>query len=200
MQNEAEEFPQEIIDETKSHKGGVLSFIKEIAQFVFFAVIIVVPIRVFIAQPYIVSGASMDPTFQSGNYLIVDQLSYRFTEPERGEVIIFRYPVDPSKFFIKRVIGLPLETIRIENGDVAIVNETNPDGIHIEEPYKKEAFTATMTVTLKADEYFVMGDNRNESLDSRIWGPLPKDLIVGRALVRLFPFSETAVFPGFAAY
>ncbi len=86
------------------------------------------PIRLFVAQPFIVSGASMDPTFETGEYLIVDQLSYHFDDPVRGQVVIFKYPKDESKYFIKRVIGLPGETVQIEGTDVTIFNESNPDG------------------------------------------------------------------------
>ncbi len=180
--------------------GGFWSFLWEVAQFAFLAVIIVVPIRVFIAQPYIVSGASMSPTFESGDYIIVDQLSYRFENPERGDVIIFRYPVDPSKFFIKRIIGLPRETIDIQKGIVTIKNEEYPEGARIEEPYNKPPFNDTITKTLNDGEYFVMGDNRHQSLDSRSWGALPLKLIAGRAFLRLFPVTDISYLPGFTSY
>jgi len=169
----------------------------EIAQFAIIAILIVVPIRMFIAQPFIVSGASMEDTFHSGEYLIVDQLSYYMRQPERGEVIIFRYPKDPSKFFIKRVIGLPGDTINIENSVVTITNEANPKGFVLEESYV-DVMTATDPVEeiLGDREYFVMGDNRDQSSDSRSWGALQEERIVGRALLRLFPPQELDFLPG----
>lgn len=174
----------------------------ELVRVVLLAVIIVLPIRLFIAQPFIVSGTSMVPTFHDSEYLIVDEISYRLDEPKRGEVIVFRFPHNPSVFYIKRVIGLPGETINIEKGVVTIKNEENPDGVKIEEPYVSAVVDdgRDMSVELKENEYFVMGDNRPASSDSRSWGPLEEDFIVGRALVRVLPFEEFGIFPGFFSY
>ena len=171
----------------------------EIVRFAFIAILIVVPVRMFIAQPFIVSGASMETTFRTGEYLIVDQLSYHLHHPKRGEVIIFRYPRDPSKFFIKRVIGEPGDTVTIENGKVIISNEANPDGFTLQEPYAETMPPAPkMTEKLGDREYFVMGDNRDESSDSRTWGVLQEERIVGRAWMRLFPPSVVDYLPGVA--
>lgn len=171
----------------------------EIVRFSLIAILIVVPIRMFVAQPFIVSGASMETTFHSGEYLIVDQLSYYFNAPVRGEVIIFRYPRDPSKFFIKRVIGEPGDTVTVENGIVSISNEDNPTGFELKEPYAKPTPLAPkMVETLGEREYFVMGDNRGESSDSRTWGVLQEERIVGRAWIRLFPPNEADYLPGVA--
>lgn len=177
------------------------SFIWEIVKFVIIALIIIIPVRTFVADPFIVSGDSMDFTFANNQYLIVDQLSYHFENPSRGDVIIFRYPKDPSVFFIKRVIGLPGETVAINNGIVTIYNAQYPlggPGLTLDEPYVSPEHRSydTSTTTLGADQYFVMGDNRNESSDSRVWGPVPRDLIVGRPILRLFPLSTLSVFPG----
>lgn len=169
----------------------------EIVRFSIIAILIVIPIRMFIAQPFIVSGASMDNTFATGQYLIVDQVSYHFEKPSRGDVIVFRYPRDPSKFFIKRVVALPGDTITIENAKVKITNLEHPDGFVIDEPYIKSMQPAPLfTKTLGEREYFVMGDNRDQSSDSRSWGILPEERIVGRALVRLFPPSVIDYLPG----
>ncbi len=169
----------------------------DIVRFCVIALIIIVPIRLFIAQPFIVSGESMGVTFYNGEYLIVDQISYRFDAPERGDVIIFRYPKNPSKFFIKRVIGLPGDTVTITGNTVSVTNEHNPDGVSLSEPYVQAMNQATHSVThLGLDEYFVLGDNRNHSSDSRTWGILPKDNIIGQALVRLFPLAAVDMFPG----
>lgn len=171
--------------------------ILDIVRFSLIALIIVIPVRTFIAQPFIVSGASMENTFHTGEYLIVDQLTYEFDTPKRGDVIVFRYPKDPSKFFIKRVIGLPGETLTIEGSTVRITNSQYPNSFILEEPYIKTMENgANMTEELGEREYFVMGDNRDQSSDSRYWGVLQEERIVGRAFVRLFPPSQLAYLPG----
>ncbi len=177
-------------------------FIWETVKFAIFALIIVLPIRMYIAQPFIVSGSSMDPTFDNGHYLIVDQLSYRFEKPKRGEVIVFKYPSDPSKFFIKRIIGLPGEKVEIINGEVYIRGASGTDNIKLSEPYIEASRRKydNWNVPLGPDEYFVMGDNRIASSDSRVWGALKEKFIVGRALVRLLPITQASVFPGEAKY
>ncbi len=180
-------------------KGG---FWKEIVKFTFITLIIVVPVRLYVAQPFIVSGASMDPTFHDGEYLIVDQVSKRLEGPERESVIIFRYPVEPSKFFIKRVIGLPGETVVIHDGEVTIFNKDFPvnetEGLTLNEPYISEENKKSddLEIILGSDEYFVMGDNRLGSFDSRSWGPVPERLIIGRPLVRLLPMEKVSLLPG----
>ena len=172
-------------------------FVAEIVRFSLIALLIVLPIRLFIAQPFIVSGASMETTFSTGQYLIVDQLTYHFDDPQRGEVVVFRYPKDPSKFFIKRIIGIPGDTIDISGNSVTIKNTVHPDGVTLDEPYVLDMKPgATISETLGTNEYFVMGDNRDASSDSRSWGVLQRDKIVGRAFLRLFPLSAVGVFPG----
>lgn len=182
--------------ETEQNKKE--NFFKEIIKFALLAVIIVLPIRLFIAQPFIVSGGSMDTTFADGQYIILDQISYRFEEPKRGDVIIFKYPLNTKKYFIKRIIGLPLETVEIRGTKITIKNEENKTGFVLKEPYidPQRNRNDQTTIRLKDDEYFVMGDNRTESSDSRIWGPLKRSLITGRAFVRLFPIGKMGIFPG----
>jgi signal peptidase I len=171
----------------------------EIVRFSLIAILIVIPIRMFVAQPFIVSGASMDDTFHSGEYLIVDQVSYYFEAPKRGEVVVFKYPRDPSKFFIKRVVGAPGDTIEIDGSIVTITNEQYPDGIVLDEPYVKSMRPGEgLSETLGEHEYFVMGDNRDQSSDSRTWGVLQESFIVGRAFLRLFPPGEVSYLPGSA--
>ena len=138
----------------------------------------------------------MQPNFDSSEYLIVDQLSYRLSKPRRADVVIFKYPKDTSIFFIKRVIGLPNETVKMDSGELTIKNTDFPEGFGVEEPYIKESIEDTFIVTLKDDEYFVLGDNRKHSSDSRIWGPLEDKFIVGKPFVRLFPINEFSVYPG----
>ncbi len=168
----------------------------ELVKYALVALLIVVPFRIFIAQPYVVSGSSMDPTFKDGDYLIVDQLSKRFGDPERESVIIIRYPKDPSKFFIKRLIAFPGERVEIEKGIVTIFNDSNPEGFILDGSYVEYKKTDNFSVRLGEDEYFVMGDNRASSSDSRVWGALPRHNIVGQPIVRLLPISQIEVWPG----
>ena len=173
-------------------------FLREIIQFSLIALLVVLPVRFFVAQPFIVSGASMETTFSTGEYLIVDQLSYHFEDPSRGDVIIFRYPQQPSKFFIKRVIGVPGDTIDIDGNVVTLSNADNPSGVILNEsPYVfKMSPNTKLEETLGDNEYFVMGDNRDASSDSRMWGVLQRDKIIGRAFFRLFPFTKVDFLPG----
>jgi len=168
----------------------------EFVKYAIIALLIVVPFRIFVAQPYVVEGSSMDPTFKTGDYLIVDQLSKRFEESKRESVVIIRYPKDPSKFFIKRLIGFPGETVEIKEGTVTIYNENNKDGLKLNEPYVVYKKDENLSVILGENEYFVMGDNRAGSFDSRIWGSLPKKYIIGRPIVRLLPLGEMGIWPG----
>lgn len=167
------------------------SELREIVRVLLISLAVVIPVRLFIAQPFIVRGASMEPTYHDGEYLIVDEISLRFSDLERGEVIIFRYPHDPKSFFIKRIIGLPQDTIVIRDGYVHL---SSPEGelAKVDESYIGSAvFTLPdKTVTLGPDEYFVLGDNRPDSSDSRVWGPLEEKYIVGRAFLRLWPISK----------
>jgi signal peptidase I len=179
-------------------EGQQENYFTELLKLAVVAAIIILPVRVFVAQPFIVSGASMDPTFASGQYLIVDELSYRFEAPERQQVIIFHYPKDTTQFFIKRIIGLPGETVEIRGGSIYIT-QVSGKTIELSEPYVKNVGNGSdMTKKLGLDEYFVMGDNRPESSDSRTWGILPKKDIVGRAFLRLLPYNAIGAFPGAA--
>ncbi|MFA6158279.1 MAG: signal peptidase I [Candidatus Paceibacterota bacterium] len=175
------------------------TLLKEVLKYALFALIIVLPVRTWIAQPFVVNGGSMDDTFKDGQYLIVDEISYRFKSPERGDVLIFRYPEDTSKYFIKRLIGLPGETVIVKNDSVTIENAEYPAGIALNEPYTGSRTLGNTSVTLGTDEYFVMGDNRIVSLDSRAWGALPKSDIIGRPVLRLLPFGKMGTFPGAVA-
>lgn len=168
----------------------------ELLKFIVIVLLIVIPIRIFITQPFLVSGESMDPTFKNRQYLIVDELSYNLGKINRGDVVIFRYPQDPSRFFIKRLIGLPNEKIILENGSVKIINQENPEGFILNEPYINEPFFSTGVYQTNEKEYFVMGDNRNRSSDSRYWGIVPRKNLIGRAYLRLLPFSKMSYLPG----
>lgn len=173
------------------------NFWKELLKLAVLSLVIVVPFRLFIMQPFVVEGASMDPTFKNGNYLLVDEVSYHFSDPKRGDVLIFKYPKDPSKYFIKRIIGLPGEIVNIKDGKVTIMSSKFPEGIALDEPYVKWQKADNTTFTLAQGEYFVMGDNRLQSADSRLWGPVPEKNIVGKPFVRVFP---PGLYPGEANY
>lgn len=166
----------------------------ETIKFAVVTLAIVLPIRAYVAQPFIVSGNSMYPTFKNNEYLIIDELSYHLREPKRGEVIVFRFPKDPKTFFIKRVIGLPGETVSIRDGAVSVIKDG--ETVTLDEEYLTTSFQGNTVMELGAGEYFVMGDNRSASLDSRSWGALPRDLVTGRVLVRLYPPDRAALLPG----
>jgi len=157
---------------------------------------IVIPVRHYLIQPFLVKGASMEPSFYDGEYLIVDELSYRLRPPERGEVIVFHYPRNPKDYFIKRIIGLPSEKIEIKDRRVFIYNSEYPKGKELKEDYLKYAniTSGSLTLQLKPNEYFVLGDNRQASSDSRLWGPVKEEHIVGRAWVRAWPVDQATVF------
>ncbi len=172
--------------------------VDDLVKFALIAHLIVVPIRMFIAQPFIVRGASMEPTFLPNEYLIVDQLSYRVSEPERGDVIILKYPNDESVFFIKRIIGLPGETVEIIGNKIIIQRGNGLPALTLDETYiaSDRLQNEYGIYALNDGEYFVMGDNRRESSDSRSWGVLKRDFIVGHAFLRLLPVTRLDVFPG----
>ncbi len=183
-------------DEEKGIKK-FLSFSWELLKIALIALVIVLPIRYFLFQPFIVKGESMMPNFKSGDYLIVDEISYRLSEPARGDVIVFRYPRDTSQKFIKRVIGLPGETVDIKEGKVLItkpaLNVAEGDGntSALDEAYLPDNLKTfgDVKVLLGSDEYFVLGDNREYSFDSRSWGIVPRKNIIGKAFLRIFPMA-----------
>lgn len=174
--------------------------LKDLFTLALLIIVVVIPIRVFVVSPFVVDGESMHPTFENLDYLIIDELLYRFKAPARGDVIVFRYPKDPSIFYIKRIIGLPGEIVSISHGAVTITTEDGERST-LDEPYiVNEDATYTRSVSLGEGEYFVMGDNRPNSSDSRVWGPLPRKNIIGRVDVRLLPLSSSAFFPGSTSY
>ena len=182
--------------QSPEHTPAGSHFISDLIRFAFIALLIVLPFRLFIAQPFIVNGESMVPNFDTGEYLIVDQISYAFRDPNRGDVIVFRYPNDPDQFYIKRLIGLPTETLVLRDGTITIINDAHPNGIKLTEPYVEIPGDTSLRVTLAADEYFVLGDNRSASSDSRRWGPLKERFIQGRPIIRVFPLDQFELMPG----
>jgi len=164
----------------------------EVLEVLLIAFVSVAIIKTYLAQPFLVSGDSMEPNLSDGNYLLVDEISYRFREPERGEVVVFRYPQNESVFYVKRVIGLPGETVKIDDNKVTIINDTYPEGLILEEDYlPPSARTAGQEeVKLEEGQYFVMGDNRLYSFDSRSWGILPQKDMLGVVRYNLWPINK----------
>lgn len=156
------------------------------------------PIRYFLIQPFYVKGASMEPNFFDKEYLIINEISYRFYEPKRGDIVVFRYPRNPQEYFIKRIIGLPEEKIQIKDRSVYIYNKNNPDGVKLEEPYlTTDAKTDSMSeeiISIGKDEYYVLGDNRSFSKDSRSFGAVDRSFVIGKVLLRGWPFDRAGLF------
>ncbi len=164
----------------------IFDLIKSVA----IALIIVIPIRMFIFQPFIVRGESMHPNFENNDYIIVDQISYRFKEPVRGEIVIFYLKDNPNQRFIKRIIGLPGEEIEIKNNQVIISN----NGV-LKESYIPSSYEtiSDKIISLGENEYFVLGDNRPASYDSRRFGLITKENIIGRALINISFFKSVSL-------
>lgn len=188
----------------------IKAFLKETIETILIVFVLVVAIRSFIGEPRWIPSSSMKPTLQIGDNLIIEKISYRFSEPKRGDIVVFYPPhhvLDPSllgKFsrmigffskdeaYIKRLIAIPGDTIKIVPDKGVYIN-----GQLINEPYKKEVFTgicdSTMLCgpyTVPENKYYMMGDNRNDSTDSRYWGALPKERIVGKAFLRFWPIQR----------
>lgn len=171
---------------------SALAFLGDVAKTVLIALLIVIPIRAFVFQPFLVRGNSMEPSYHNGDYLIVDEFSYHFRGPERGEVIVFEYPRDPSQRYIKRVVGLPGEIVEIADGKV-VVYEEDEKAFVLGELYTEGATMGSGKISLREGEYYMLGDNREHSSDSRTWGPVPEEYIIGRAFLRVFPLSAFAM-------
>lgn len=188
---------KDIFRKYNSWSEELSDFIIELVKVVIISLIIIVPVRYFLIQPFYVKGASMEPNFHDHEYLIIDEISYRFEGPERGDIIVFKYPQDPSQYFIKRVMALPGERIIIKNGQVYIYDKELKQEVLVDE---SEYLSATMLtpgkidITLEEGEYFVLGDNRTSSLDSRTFGPIAEPFIVGKTWVRGWPFNKIKVF------
>ena len=190
-------------EEKKSSKKIILSylasaglFLLELVKVAVLAGITIAFVRYFLFKPFYVKGASMEPNFFDKEYLIIDELSYRLRPPQRGEVIVFKYPENPKEFFLKRIIGLPGEGVKVSDGKVTIYNKEHPEGVVLNEPYlPKDLLTAgdRPRVQLNGSQYFVLGDNRSNSFDSRRFGAINKDLVIGRVFFRGWPFNRAAI-------
>lgn len=180
---------------TRSAINTVGVFLLELIKVVLLAGVTIGLVRHFLFKPFYVKGQSMEPTFMAKEYLIIDEMSYRLRDPKRGEVIVLKEPLGTHKdFYLKRVIGLPGERIRIEDNKIIIYNETHPTGMLLQEEYIVEETPGSENVQLGDEQYFVLGDNRDASFDSRRFGPIGRNLIVGKAWLRGWPFSRFTIF------
>lgn len=185
-------------------------FFLEMVKVFILAAVIIIPVRVFLFQPFFVQGSSMQPNFENGEYLVVNEFGYKktsiglpgspvftvspFRSLVRQEPIVFRSPQKAGLYLIKRVIGLPGETVRIEHSRVIISDTAHPEGFVLDESAYLAASVVTTDMkplTLGPDQYFVLGDNRMNSLDSRVFGPVDRGLIVGRVLFRAWPITRS---------
>ena len=177
-----------------------LSSFLEILEVVIISVVAVFLVRTYIVQPFLVWGSSMAPNFSTGDYILIDELSLYFRNPQRGEVVVLRFPQNPSTYFIKRIIGLPGERVLIKDNKITIFNSQHPNGFVLEEKYLSPNVITEVRqekskeFVLGPDEYFVLGDNRQFSYDSRDWGVLKRKDIVGIAKLRLWPLKSVRVF------
>ncbi len=189
--------------------SGVGAFVVEIVKIFAIAAMIIVPVRMFLFQPFVVNGASMEPNFHGGEYLIVNEVGYKEVrlgdlvlrrstrDLRRGDPVVFRFPEQPRAFFIKRVIGLPGERVVIRDGKIRIYNTLHPEGFDLDESYlPRDVITIAdqEEYVVGNNEYFVIGDNRGHSYDSRMWGPLDKRYVMGKVLMRLWPPTKIEVF------
>ena len=178
--------------------GGIGLFFLELIKVLVLAGITIWLVRFFLFKPFYVKGASMEPNFFDKEYLIVDELSYRLRAPERGEVVVFKYPENPKEFFLKRIIGLPGERVKVSEGKVTIYNNEHPEGVVLDESYLPAGLLTSgdrTFVPLSDKQYFVMGDNRPNSYDSRRFGSVDKSLIVGRVFFRGWPLNRIELIP-----
>ncbi|MFZ1720586.1 MAG: signal peptidase I [Candidatus Moraniibacteriota bacterium] len=185
----------------------------ELLKVLLFAAVIIIPVKTFFFQPFFVEGASMEPSFFGGDYLIVNEFGYKTTDIRLGDTldfsvrpfrellrfdaVVFRYPRNPSQYFIKRVIGLPGETVQIKDSRVTIYNKEHPNGFALDDHsylLPRVITTDMAAVELKPKEYFVLGDNRQNSYDSRVIGPIPENKIIGKVLMRMWPLPNADVY------
>lgn len=174
------------------------SFMFELIKIIVISLAIIIPVRYYLIQPFYVKGASMEPNFYDHEYLIIDEITYRFKDARRGDIVVFKYPRNPQEYYIKRIIGLPGEKVQIKDGDVYIFNNEYPEGVILNEYYLEDGIqTYSMNEgveELADDEYFVLGDNRHSSKDSRSFGPVKESFLVGKVLLRGWPFSRIGLF------
>jgi signal peptidase I len=174
-------------------------FAAELLRTALIVVILAYVLRLFVFEPFVVEGTSMSPRFETNDFLIIDKITYHFESPQRGDIIVFKYPYDTSTNYIKRIIGLPGETVKIANNQVTIYNSSHQNGFILSEPYVSSGNVTAVSdlskneFTVPQGEYFVLGDNREASSDSRAWGYLPSTDIIGKVDIEAYPFSAASI-------
>ena len=173
------------------------AFFLDVLEVIVFAVAIFLFLYLLVLQPHKIKGASMEPNFPNGEYLLTDKVTYRFGEPKRGDVIVFKAPTGDGDEFIKRIIGLPGDTVSVRNGAVYVNGkELNEDYIPETSPtYGGSFLQENETFSVQEDSYFVLGDNRTHSSDSRAFGTITKDKITGRAWIVYWPPKNAGLLP-----
>jgi len=190
----------DVLDENNKSWGRIVfEFIWDLIKVACVSLAIIIPVRYFLIQPFYVKGASMEPNLYDHEYLIINEIGYRFDEPQRGDIVVFKYPLDQSQFFIKRIIGLPGEKVEIKDGMVYLytIDEIGSKKQYVlNETYLEPGIKThgNRTYILEDDEYFVLGDNRSQSLDSRSFGPVYQENIMGKVWVRGWPFNRFEIF------
>lgn len=168
------------LSEQEPGAGGAWSFIRELLETAFLALVIWLAVN-FATARYVVVGQSMEPSLHSGQFLIIDRLSYRFGDPQPGDVVVFDYPLNTGDDYVKRIVGMPGDEVHLEAGKVYI------NGSPLDEPYIASDTPGDQTWTVPEGSYFVMGDNRHSSSDSRSWGMLAREYLVGKAWLSYWP-------------
>lgn len=182
------ELPQE-----QGFLSKLATFFLELIKIALLAGLTIGLVRYLLFKPFYVKGQSMEPNFYERDYLIIDEITYRFRIPERGDIIVFRSPIS-NDHYLKRIIALPGERVKVDGNKVIIYNQAYPQGNVVNEPYIAEPTLGSVSFTLGDDEYFVLGDNRDASLDSRRFGAIKKRDIIGRVWFRGWPFSRATTF------
>jgi len=167
-------------------EGPKKSALREIVESLVIAVVLALLIRAFAFQPFYIPSGSMEPTLQIQDHIIVNKFGYRFWEPERGDIVVFKYPLNPKKDFVKRLIGKPGERVEVRNSKIIV------DGREIKEDYLPAGirYPDFGPVLVPENNYLMLGDNRNNSDDSRVWGPLPRQNIIGKAMLVYWPLDR----------
>jgi signal peptidase I len=177
-------------EETSSSRGTprFYGLLREIGETLLIAGMLFLAVNLFTARIR-VEGGSMEPSLHDGEFVVINRLAYRWNDPDRGEIIVFRFPLDPERRFIKRIIGLPGDTVTVREGQVLV------NSLPLEEPYVSAPPRYDGTWTVEDGHVFVLGDNRNNSSDSQNWGSLRKEEIIGKAIIVYWPLGDLGVIP-----
>lgn len=171
-------------------RGRLLKLIREVGETILIAGVLFLAVNLVTARIR-VEGSSMEPSLHDGEFVVINRLAYRWANPDRGEIIVFNFPLDPERRFIKRIIGLPGDTISVHQGTVFV------NGIALDEPYIYAAPQYDGEWVVEEGHYFVLGDNRNNSSDSQNWGSLEAEDIIGKAVVIYWPITDLGIIPHF---